>query len=254
LIERNRARLEVRGILYTASKIQEGRGRPGTEFDGFGALKSEVSKCGSEGAVMTKATKRVALYLRVSTTGNGQTTLNQQRELEAVAARSGWRVVRVFEDNGISGAKGRDRRPGLDALLKAATRREFDLIAAWSVDRLGRSLPHLVQLFSELQAHGVDLYLHQQHVDSSTPAGNALLQMSAVFAEFERAMLRERVAAGLARAVAQGRQLGRPRAKGATDKRIRALRAQGLGMVAIARRLRCGGGTVWRALREDGAG
>jgi DNA invertase Pin-like site-specific DNA recombinase len=197
--------------------------------------------------------KRVALYLRVSTL-NGQTTENQQRELEAVAARSGWRIVRVFEDNGISGVKGRDRRPALDALLKAATRREFDLIAAWSVDRLGRSLQHLVQLFAELQALGVDLYLHQQHVDSSTPSGRALLQMSAVFAEFERAMLLERTRAGLARARAQGKRIGRPRARGATDKRIRELRAQGLGMVAIAKKLRCGGGTVQRVLRAHGEG
>jgi DNA invertase Pin-like site-specific DNA recombinase len=116
-------------------------------------------------------TKRVALYLRVST-ANG-TTENQQRELEAVATRSGWRIVGVFEDNGLSGARGREKRPGLDALLKAATRREFDLIAAWSVDCLGRSLQHLVQLFGELQALGVDLYLHQQSVDSSTPSGRA---------------------------------------------------------------------------------
>jgi DNA invertase Pin-like site-specific DNA recombinase len=199
---------------------------------------------------MGERMKRVALYLRVSTT-NGQTTENQRRELEAVAARSGWRIVHVYEDNGVSGAKGRDRRPGLDALLKAATRREFEMIAAWSVDRLGRSLQHLVQLFSELQALNVDLYLHQQHVDSSTPSGRALLQMSAVFAEFERAMLRERVNAGLARAKASGKRLGRPRAKRATDARIRALRAQGLGMVAIARKLHCGGGTVQRVLRED---
>jgi DNA invertase Pin-like site-specific DNA recombinase len=194
------------------------------------------------------ATKRVALYLRVSTTNHGQSTDNQRRELQAVAARSGWSIVAVYKDNGISGARGRDRRPGLDAMMKAATRRQFDLIAAWSVDRLGRSLQHLVHLFSELQALGVDLYLHQQSVDSSTPAGKALLQMSAVFSEFERAMLLERTRAGLARARASGKRLGRPRAKGATDARIRALRAQGMGMVAIAKRLKCGGGTVMRAL------
>jgi DNA invertase Pin-like site-specific DNA recombinase len=199
-------------------------------------------------AMTAPAAKRVALYLRVSTVGNGQTTENQRRELEGVAARSGWQVVRVFEDNGVAGAKGRDKRPALDALLKAATRREVDLVAAWSVDRLGRSLQHLVGLFEEFQMLGVDLYLHQQSVDSSTPSGRALLQMSAVFAEFERAMLRERVAAGLARARASGKRLGRPRAKRATDARIRALRAQGMGMVAIARKLRCGGGTVQRVL------
>lgn len=203
-----------------------------------------------EGEVTTAA-KRVALYLRVSTTGNGQTTENQRRELAAVAARSGWRIVQVYEDNGISGAKGRDRRPGLDRLMQAATRREFDLIAAWSVDRLGRSLQHLVQLFGELQALGIDLYLHMQHVDSSTPSGKALLQMSAVFAEFERAMMVERINAGLARARAQGKKIGRPRAKGATVKRIRELRAKGMGMVAIAEKLRCGGGTVQRALRDQ---
>jgi DNA invertase Pin-like site-specific DNA recombinase len=203
---------------------------------------------------MATEAKRVALYLRVSTAGNGQTTLNQQRELEAVAARSGWRIVHVYEDNGISGSRGRERRPALDALMKAATRREFDLVAAWSVDRLGRSLQHLVQLFAEFRSLNVDLYLHQQHVDSSTPSGRALVQMSAVFAEFERAMLLERTRAGLARARAQGKRIGRPRARGATDARIRALRAQGMGMVAIARKLKCGGGTVWRALREDGDG
>jgi DNA invertase Pin-like site-specific DNA recombinase len=140
--------------------------------------------------------KRVALYLRVSTTNGHQTTENQERELRAIAERSGWEIVATFSDR-LSGAKGRDRRPGLDALMKAATRREFDMVAAWSVDRLGRSLQHLVELSADFQALGVDLYLHQQHVDSSTPSGRALLQMSGVFAEFERAMLKERVHAGL---------------------------------------------------------
>jgi DNA invertase Pin-like site-specific DNA recombinase len=143
----------------------------------------------------------------------------------------------------VRGAKGRDRRPALDALMKAATRREFYLVAAWSVDRLGGSLRHLVQLFAEFQSLNVDLYLHQQHVDSSTPSGRALLQMSAVFAEFERAMLLERTRAALARARAQGKRIGRPRARGTMDARIRELRARGMGMVAIARRLKCGGGT-----------
>ncbi len=99
---------------------------------------------------MTKNAKRVALYVRVST--DEQTTDNQRRELEAVAKRSGWKIVDVYEDNGISGANGREKRPALDKLLKDATRREFDMIAAWSVDRLGRSLQHLVGLLEELQA------------------------------------------------------------------------------------------------------
>jgi DNA invertase Pin-like site-specific DNA recombinase len=202
-------------------------------------------------ASMLPATiKRAALYLRVSTL-NGQTTENQQRELEAVAARSGWRIVRVFEDNGVSGSKGRDKRPGLDAMMKAATRREFDLIAAWSVDRLGRSVQHLVHFLSELEPLGIDLYLHQQHVDTTTPSGRALFQMMGVFAEFERAMIRERVNAGLARARAKGKVLGRPKVKPAVEKRIRELRAKGMGMVAIGRALKVGTATVQRVLAES---
>jgi DNA invertase Pin-like site-specific DNA recombinase len=192
--------------------------------------------------------KRVALYLRVSTNNGHQTVENQQRELEAIASRGGWEIVATFSDH-ISGAKGRDKRPGLEAMMKGATAREFDLVAAWSVDRLGRSLQHLVQLFADLQALGVDLYLHQQSVDSSTPSGRALLQMSGVFAEFERAMLVERINAGLARARAQGKRLGRRRARGATDEAILGLRKQGLGIHAIRKRLGCGTGRIQAVLR-----
>jgi DNA invertase Pin-like site-specific DNA recombinase len=104
--------------------------------------------------------KRVALYLRVST--DRQTVENQRRELAAVAERPGWDVVATLEDSGISGSQGRDGRKGFDALLKGATRREFDLIAAWSVDRLGRSLADLVGFLSDINSVGCDLYLHQQ--------------------------------------------------------------------------------------------
>jgi len=129
-------------------------------------------------------TKRVALYTRVST--SGQTVENQRRELAAVAKRHGWRVVSTFKDQGVSGAKGRDRRPGYDQLCNGIARREFDMVAAWSVDRLGRSLQDLVGFLGELHAKGVDLYLHQQGIDTSTPAGKALFQMLGVFAEFSR--------------------------------------------------------------------
>ena len=157
--------------------------------------------------------------------------------------------VATYSDQ-LSGARGRDRRPGLDALMKAATKREFSMVAAWSVDRLGRSLQHLVELFADFQALGVDLYLHQQHVDSSTPSGRALLQMSGVFAEFERAMLKERVHAGLARARAQGKHIGRRRTTGATDDAILKLRAQGLGVHAIRKRLGCGAGRVQAVIKN----
>jgi len=151
--------------------------------------------------------KRVALYLRVSTTG--QTVENQQRELEMAAERHGWQIVVTFADEGISGSRGRDKRPAFDCLCRGIARREFDLVAAWSVDRLGRSLQDLVGFLGELHGKGIDLYLHQQGLDTSTPAGRALFQMMGVFAEFERAMIVERVNAGLARARSEGKKLGR---------------------------------------------
>jgi DNA invertase Pin-like site-specific DNA recombinase len=157
---------------------------------------------------MTKG-KRAAIYLRVST--DGQTVENQRRELKAAAKRHGWQVVETFADEGISGAKGRDKRPGLDKLLLGVARKDFDLIAAWSVDRLGRSLQDLISILGEVHAKGVGLYLHQQGLDTTTPAGEAMFQMLGVFAQFERAMVRERVNAGLARARAQGKTLGRPK-------------------------------------------
>src|SRR5882762_48123 len=155
--------------------------------------------------------KRVAIYLRVST--SKQETQNQRRELEAVAARSGWQIVKVYEDAGISGAKGRDKRPGLDALMKAVNAKEFDMVATWSVDRLCRSLTDLLGILQGLHDKGVDLFLHQQGLDTSTTAGKAMFQMLGVFAEFGRGIIRERVNAGLARARAKGTKLGRRRVK-----------------------------------------
>src|SRR5437660_5214532 len=127
--------------------------------------------------------KRAVLYLRVSTAE--QTTVNQERELREVASRIGCEIVKVYKDHGISGAKGREKRPDFDALCKAATRREFDMVMAWSVDRLGRSLQDLIGFLSELHAVRVDLYLHQQGLDTTTPSGKAMFQMMGGFAEFE---------------------------------------------------------------------
>jgi DNA invertase Pin-like site-specific DNA recombinase len=178
-------------------------------------------------------TKRVALYLRVSTAE--QTVENQQRELEAVAVRHGWNVVAIIVDAGISGTKGRDKRPGYDRLCRAIARREVDQVAAWSVDRLGRSLQELVAFLGELHAKGVDLYLHQQGIDTSTPAGKAMFQMMGVFAEFERAMIVERVKAGLSRARSQGKRLGRPALSADKEAVVRQLLASGTGIVKAAR-------------------
>jgi DNA invertase Pin-like site-specific DNA recombinase len=192
--------------------------------------------------------KRVALYLRVSTTE--QTVENQQHELEAVAERHGWNVVAVFTDAGISGSKGRDKRPGYDRLCHGIARREFDLVAAWSVDRLGRSLQSLVAFLGELHAKNVDLYLHRQGLDTSTPAGKAMFQMLGVFSEFERAMIVERVKAGLSRAQSQGKKLGRRPVSADVVERVRARLATGAGILKVARELHLGVGTVHRIKRE----
>jgi DNA invertase Pin-like site-specific DNA recombinase len=198
---------------------------------------------------MTHDRRRAAIYARVSTL-NGQTPENQLVQLRGVAEKAGWTVVGEFVDHGISGAKGRDKRPAFDRLCKAATRREIDVVMAWSVDRLGRSLQDLVAFLGDLQASDVDLYLHQQGVDTTTPGGKALFQMMGVFAEFERAMMRDRIKAGLARARAQGRRLGRPPVPAEVEQAIRDARAEGKGMLKIARELGVGTATVQRVLRS----
>jgi DNA invertase Pin-like site-specific DNA recombinase len=192
---------------------------------------------------------RAALYLRVSTL-NGQNTDNQRLELERVAERHGWQVVDVYEDAGISGARGRENRPAFDRMLKSAVRREFDVILAWSVDRLGRSLQDLVSFLSEIHAKGVELYLHQQGIDTTTPSGKAMFQMMGVFAEFERAMIRERVLAGLKRARARGKKLGRPMIPPDKERAIRADLAAGLGFRRIMARQGVGTSVIQRIRAE----
>jgi DNA invertase Pin-like site-specific DNA recombinase len=192
-------------------------------------------------------TKRTAIYARVST--DQQTTENQLAELRVVAKRMGWEITAEFVDNGISGAKDRTQRPQFDAMLKGVTRGQFDVLAAWSVDRLGRSLQQLVEFLGEIHGKRVDLYLHQQGIDTTTPAGKALFQMCGVFAEFERAMIQERVKAGLARARAQGKTLGRPRVSSAVESKVLRFKAKGKGIMKIARELGIGVGTVQRIVK-----
>lgn len=203
---------------------------------------------------MSKITKpqRVALYARVST--DKQSTENQLTELRDAAKRMDWEVVGEFVDHGISGAKSRKDRPKLDAMLKGVSRKDFDIVAAWSVDRLGRSLIDLVGLLQELHSTGVDLYLHQQGINTTTPAGKALFGMMGVFAEFERGMIQERVKSGLARAkkhgTKSGKAIGRPATSLETEASIRELRAQGMGMLKIAKQLQCGVSVVQRVAAE----
>jgi DNA invertase Pin-like site-specific DNA recombinase len=194
--------------------------------------------------------KRAVLYLRVSTIE--QTTANQERELRDIASRMGCEIVKVYKDRGISGAKGRDKRPAFNALCRDATKRQFDMVVAWSVDRLGRSLQDLVGFLSELHALNIDLFLHQQGLDTTTPAGKAMFQMLGVFAEFERSMIQERVRAGLARARAEGKQLGRPKIPEKTERAVQAAlsRKDRPGLRKIAANLGVGVGTVQRISAE----
>jgi DNA invertase Pin-like site-specific DNA recombinase len=195
-------------------------------------------------AEMVRRAKRAALYLRVST--DGQTVENQRLALEAVCEQRGWQVVEVYSDNAVSGAKGRNQRPGLDALLKDASRGRFDVVMAWALDRLGRSLLDLLDTLCELEAASVALILHQQAIDTTTPAGRMFFQVTGAFAEFERAMIRSRVRAGLERAKARGVLLGRPRTGAKVEAVIRARLTTGEGIKKIAKAVGVGNGTVSR--------
>ena len=192
--------------------------------------------------------RRVAIYARVSTTS--QTVDNQLQELRAVASRLNYEIVGVFADQGISGSKGRDQRPAFDDLLKRATRREFDLIMVWSIDRLGRSIQHLVSFLNEIQALGIDLYCHQQALDTTTPSGRMIYSVFSALAEFEREMIRERIIAGQKRAKSQGVKIGRPtKMNDAVRASVRMLRDKGVPIRQISKRLEIGVGTVYSVLR-----
>lgn len=188
---------------------------------------------------MTKTSKlkRAAIYLRVST--EGQTTENQRRDLEKLADLRGWSVVAAYEDAGISGAKDRHERPGLDALMKDARKRRFDVAVFWSVDRLGRSTRQVTTHMADLDACGVSQFFFKESMDTSTAHGRAMLEMAAVFATLEREMIRERVMAGLARVKATGRTksgkpVGRPSVDPKVASKIATLRAKGASIRTIA--------------------
>ena len=192
--------------------------------------------------------KRAAIYVRVST--DKQTVENQVAALRQIAERRGWEVVEQYSDAGISGSKGRDGRPGLDQMLKDASRRKFVVIMAWAIDRLGRSLIDLLGTIQTLETCGVDLYLDQQSIDTTTPAGKLMFQVCGAFAEFERSMIKQRVRAGLKRAVEQGKQLGRPKIGEALEKRIQTQLRAGKGILKVAREIGVGTGTVQRIKAE----
>jgi DNA invertase Pin-like site-specific DNA recombinase len=194
-----------------------------------------------------KGMKRAVLYLRVSK--HEQTIENQRIELERVAAAKGWKIVGVFKDEGISGSFGRGVRSQYDAMLKSGVRAQHDVVMAWDVSRLSRSLAELVATLDELHALGIDLYLHQQAIDTTTPAGKAMFQMCGVFAEFERGILSERVKVGLNRAREEGKHLGRP-IKLANIKAILEDREKGKTIRAIAAEQNLSVGKVHKIVSE----
>ncbi|WP_127477528.1 recombinase family protein [Sulfurivermis fontis] len=192
---------------------------------------------------------RVALYARVST-NKDQTVETQLLALRDWAAGRGHTVVAEFTDEGISGAKGRDKRPGLDAMMKAAALGKFDMVAVVELSRLGRSLSHLVQIGTELQALGVDLFLHRQALDSSTPFGRMQFGMLGVLAEYERDLIRERTLEGLARAKKRGKRLGRPTVSPGKEQKIAALLKAGTPINRIRRITQVGVSAIYRIKKE----
>jgi len=191
---------------------------------------------------------RAAFYVRVST--GEQTVENQLQALHAIADRRGWEVAAIYRDEGISGSKTRQSRPGLDQMLKDAQRRKFDIVAAWSIDRLGRSLADLLETLAHLKACGVALYVDRQNLDTMTPIGEAMFQMVGVFAQFERELIRERVKAGMARAVAAGKRIGRPATEASRLDRARAELTRGTGILKTAKLVGIGVGTAQRIKKE----
>ena len=191
--------------------------------------------------------RKAVIYSRVST--NEQTVENQLRVLREVAEKRGLEVVREISDEGISGAKGRNERPGFDELIKGSVKNEWDIILVWDVSRLGRSLKHLVSFLEDIQSAHCDLYIHQSGIDTSTASGKMMFGMLSVFSEFERSMIRERVIAGQQRAKSEGKHIGRP--TNVNDGIINAvyqLRQNNVPISRIAKDLQIGVGTVYKIL------
>ena len=185
---------------------------------------------------------RAAVYARVSTVD--QEPENQLQELRRYVQARGWTIAE-YVDRGVSGAK--DRRPALDELITDARRRRFDVLVCWRLDRLGRNLKHLITLLDELQALGVAFVSLAEGIDATTPAGKLQMHILGAIAEFERERIRERVLAGLQRARAQGRKLGRPRSRLPIE---RLQRVAGLTVALAAERLGVSRSTVKRWRRQ----
>ena len=189
---------------------------------------------------------RVGLYARVSTL-NGQHPEMQLSELREYACRRGWKIVDEYLDEGVSGSK--ESRPELNRLMADMHRRKFEVVLCWKIDRFGRSLRHLVNALAELDAHGVAFVSLRDNLDLSTPSGRLMFQVIGAMAEFERALIQERVKAGLRNARAHGKRLGRPRTMVDTAKVI-ALRSAGASWREVSEQMGIGVGTACRALQN----
>jgi DNA invertase Pin-like site-specific DNA recombinase len=205
---------------------------------------------------------RAAIYVRAST--DKQTVEQQEHTLRAVADARGWKVIQVYRDEGISGAKRREQRPGLDSMLKDAKRRRFDVVMSWAIDRLGRSTIDLLSTVEELNAYRVDIYFDQQNIDTTTPMGKCFFTVSSAFAELERNGIQSRIKlkldeiketikrdgkfttkAGIVRS-----KLGRPGADKETLDKARKMLRYGAGIRKVAKTLHLGNGTVAKLKRE----
>lgn len=192
-------------------------------------------------------TTRVAIYARVSTTGNGQSPEMQLRELREYCERRGWQIAGEYIDVGISGAK--DRRPELDRMMADAHKRRFDVVAVWKFDRFARSVSHLLRALDTFRVLGIEFVSLSESLDTATPAGRMVFTVLGAVAELERSLIAERVRAGLRNAKAKGKKLGRPRV--AVDvTRIAHLRSQGRSWPQIAAELGLSVGKVYQAARS----
>jgi DNA invertase Pin-like site-specific DNA recombinase len=192
--------------------------------------------------------RRVALYARVSTLHGQQDPEMQLSELREYATRRGLSIHEEYVDHGVSGSK--ESRPALNRLMSDAQRCRFDAVLVWKIDRFGRSLKHLVNSLADLSAYGIAFISLRDNLDLSTPSGRLMFQIIGAMAEFERALIQERVKAGLRNARAKGKRIGRPRQEVAASK-VLELRAQGLSWRAISERLKLGLGTVYRAVASS---
>ena len=193
---------------------------------------------------------RVAIYGRVSTTE--QTSDNQISFLQEIVNRNGWELVQIYVDEGISGTKGRDKRPEFDRLCKDMIRRKFNRILVWDISRLGRSLQHLVEFLNDVQSVNCHLYIHQSGLDTSTPSGRMMFQMVGVFSEFERSMISERVKLGLKRVKSKGTKLGRPKSLNQSKiQTIFELKNEGKSLSEIAFGMGVSKMTIHRCLKHN---